>query len=175
MPTTVKVIPVAEAGCFLDNHRGHYIARDVIQLAQSFGFIIGPFEEWALVTYEMHSHDEHFPGETIIELADEAINWLNSGQDVCQTCCRGSHADDWPGPGWDVNTDNVVDGVVVAGERWVMCKACSITGRGPRINGQNFPPRVPDNYFWSYNDGDFGLYIGETEDGSEFDTPGSEN
>jgi hypothetical protein len=39
-----------------------------------------------------------------------------------------------------------------------LCRACSGTGRGPRVAGQNFPPRIPDGYRWDFNDGDFGLY-----------------
>ena len=41
-----------QTGCWLDNHRGHYIVRDAIQLAQQWGYIIGPFEEYAVGMYD---------------------------------------------------------------------------------------------------------------------------
>ena len=46
------IMTEADLGCHLDNHRGHYIGRDAIQLAQGYGFIVGPFEQWAIDTYD---------------------------------------------------------------------------------------------------------------------------
>jgi len=131
-----------DAGCYLSNSRGHYMSRDVIQFAVSEGYIIGLFEQWAVETYDDHSHTENYPVEAIIELCDDAIDWLNSGQDDCPDC-NGTGLDP---EGW-VATD---------GSR--RCKTCTGTGRGPRIAGQNFPPRIPDGYEWAMWDGDFGLY-----------------
>src|SRR4051794_36887892 len=134
-------------GCWLDNHRGHYIGRDAIQLAVEFGFIIGLFEQWAVDTYDGHNADKGYPHEGMTELADDAVEWLNSGQDDCDTCHGTSKAVN----GW-IDKDGVS-----------RCKVCSGTGRGPRIAGQNFPPRIPAGTAWSFNDGDFGLYWIETE------------
>lgn len=70
-----------ETGCYLDSHRGHYIARDMIQLAVDLGFIIEPFEKHALNTYEDWAHDENAADlyGALVDLSDEAINWLNVG------------------------------------------------------------------------------------------------
>lgn len=70
-------ITITETGCYLDNHRGHYITRDMIELAISFGYIVGPFERFALDMYESHGHEEHYPSEGLYELADSAREWLN--------------------------------------------------------------------------------------------------
>ena len=70
---------ITETGCYLDNHRGHYITRDMIQLAVGYGFIIDPFAKFALDMYEDHDGPEEFPFESMVELADEALNWLNCG------------------------------------------------------------------------------------------------
>jgi len=68
-----------DTGCYLDNHRGHYITRDMIELAVSWGFIIGTFEKFAVAVYEDYDGDENFPHEGLTELADDALNWLNCG------------------------------------------------------------------------------------------------
>lgn len=150
-------VKITETGCYLDSHRGHYITRDVVQFAQGYGFIVDPFAQWAIDTYDSAEGAPDYPFETLVELADEAIEWLNSGQDECVKCCAGSHSVDWPGPGnvWEMRTDE--RDVVISGA-WVICKACSGTGRGPRIEGQNFPPIIPKGTTWDWNDGDFGLY-----------------
>lgn len=75
----LRTFTEADAGCYLDSHRGHYIGRDMIELAVEFGFIIGPLARWALDTYADHSHEENYPHETLIELADSALDWLNGG------------------------------------------------------------------------------------------------
>src|SRR3954462_15713887 len=142
-------IILTETGCYLDNHRGHYISRDAIQLAQGYGFIVGWFEEWAIDRYEAHIHGENYPNEGIIELCDEAGAWLNSGQGECETC---------GGTGKAVNGWIDQDGIS-------RCRMCTATGRGPRISGQNFPPIIPEGHAWEFNDGDFGLYaIEDMED-----------
>lgn len=145
---------ITETGCYLDNHRGHYITRDAIQLAESFGFIIGPFEKFAVEMYEDHDGDQEFPFEAMTELCDEAVAWLNSGQDVCQECAVGSG---YIRPG-SVQMVQVDDKGVVTGHVWVICKGCSGTGRGPRTPHQNFPPKVPEGFVWAFEDGDFGLW-----------------
>jgi len=145
----MDTITIAETGCYLDNHRGHYITRDVIELAVGYGFIIGPCERFVVDAYEHDCHRESYPFESVIELADEATAWLNSGRDECSTCdgsgkVYSSHDIDRAAPADDP------DGVI--------CRACSGAGRGPREPGQNFPPIVPEGCYWSFNDGDFGLY-----------------
>jgi hypothetical protein len=54
MPSTT----ITETGCYLDNHRGHYITRDAILLAQGLGFIVGEFERFALDHYDDLGHEE---------------------------------------------------------------------------------------------------------------------
>ena len=76
-----STITITETGCYLDNHRGHYISRDVVNLAESFGYIVGPLERWFLNCYEDHGHEEDYPAEVMHELCDNAIAWLNAGQE----------------------------------------------------------------------------------------------
>jgi hypothetical protein len=151
MPTQA---PITETGCYLDNHRGHYLARDVIQLAQGFGFMIDPFAQWAIDGYDDHSHEEGYPAESILELSEEAVAWLNSGQDDCADC-GGSGIGPQSGEYFTRADDP---------DRVKRCKACSGSGQAPRVGGQNFPPRVPAGHVWDWNDGDFGLYVMD-EDG----------
>jgi hypothetical protein len=125
----------ADAGCWLDGGlRGHYMPRDVIQFAQECGFIVGGLASFAVEAYGDRWDDDDYPLDELTELSSEAVEWLNSGQETCPVC------------GGDGTT---------AGH---LCRACSGTGRGPRVAGQNFPPRIPDGYRWDFNDGDFGLY-----------------
>lgn len=121
-------------GCWLDNHRGHYIARDTILLAVEHGFIIGGMERFALDMYDDHGGDDGYPFEELTDLCDAAVQWLNSGQGKCEHCNGGT--------GFDGD----------------FCRVCSGTGRGPREGGQNFPPIVPNGAVWTFYDGDFGLY-----------------
>jgi hypothetical protein len=51
----------------------------MIDLATGYGFIIDPFAEFALRVYEDYDGDEHYPHESLTELADEALRWLNYG------------------------------------------------------------------------------------------------
>lgn len=143
---TITITP-DQAGCFLDNHRGHYIQRDAIELAVEYGYIIGQMEQWALRTYEKQSHEDSYPFEELTELCDEAVAWLNSGQSQCETC---------GGTGKAVNGWIDQDGIS-------RCRMCNATGRGPRISGQNFPPKVPEGFAWAFEDGDFGLYLYDDE------------
>lgn len=129
-------------GCIFDNHRGHYISRDVIKFAIDLGFIVGPFEQYALDTYDDDFHHDTYPAEALIELSTDAIEWLNSGTGVCGAC----------------NGSGKVYVGIGSSKQPVICKDCSGHGRGPRIAGQNFPPRVPEGHSFGYNDGDFGLY-----------------
>jgi hypothetical protein len=75
----LEPITISETGCYLDNHRGHYIVRDMIQLAQNYGYIVGSFEQWSLDTYNEHYYSEEYPNEALIELSDDARDWLNCG------------------------------------------------------------------------------------------------
>src|SRR5580765_2201288 len=137
------IISEDQVGTWLGSPRGHYITRDTIELAVGFGFIIGPFEQYAVSMYDNAAEEggcgsDEYPHEGIIELCDEAVAWLNTGQGECPACDAKGY--------W---SDNI----------HMICKVCSGSGRGPdRISGQNFPPRVPEGYVWEFNDGDFGLY-----------------
>jgi hypothetical protein len=137
---------ISDTGCYLDNHRGHYITRDMIELAQSFGFIVGPAEQFMVSMYDLHNHEDYYPHETLVELGDAALEWLNSGQYSCNEC--GGTGEGKP---------NGLNSWLDKDHNW-RCKTCTGTGRGPRIEGQNFPPRIPDGHVWCWNDGDFGLY-----------------
>ena len=148
------IMTEADLGCHLDNHRGHYIGRDAIQLAQGYGFIVGSFEQWAIDTYDDHGHEEGYPHEAMIELCDKAVEWLNSGQAQCVDCLgSGQDAEGW---------------LAKDGSR--RCKRCTGTGRGDRIDGQNFPPHIPNGTVWSFEDGDFGLWrIEDLSNGYDFE------
>lgn len=74
-----KRIEITETGCFLDNHRGHYITRDMIWMAEELGYIIGPLEKFALDHYEDLGHEENYPTDVLYEIAEDALNWLNCG------------------------------------------------------------------------------------------------
>lgn len=139
MPTETITLTEADAGCALDNHRGHYISRDVVLLAIDHGFIVSPSDKWVLDSYDEHNADESYPHESVTDMANDAIEWLNSGQEKCAEC------------------DGRGDFQMTAAPP-VICMACSGKGRGPRVKGQNFPPIIPDGYQWDWNDGDFGLY-----------------
>lgn len=62
----------------------------MIDLARSLGFIVGEFERWALETYQAASsvlsstpfEKFDYPHEALIELADEALAWLNAEDDA---------------------------------------------------------------------------------------------
>ena len=76
-----RTLTADDAGCYLDNHRGHYISRDVVDFAESVGYIVGPLERWFLDCYEDHHHEDSYPAELVHELCDDAIAWLNAGQE----------------------------------------------------------------------------------------------
>ena len=142
------IMTEADLGCHLDNHRGHYIGRDAIQLAQGYGYIVGTFEQFAIDMYDDHGHDESYPHEGMNELVDDAVDWLNSGQMECDECGGSGH----PPEGSDEWYSHVDHPDVKR------CRPCSGTGRGDRIKGQNFPPHIPNGTRWAFEDGDFGLY-----------------
>lgn len=73
------MITKLQAGCFLDNHRGHYIVRDMILLAVEFGFIISPIDSYVISLYDEKNGDEDYPTECLQEISDEALAWLNGG------------------------------------------------------------------------------------------------
>jgi hypothetical protein len=143
-----------QAGCVLSNQRGHYITRDAIELAVEFGFFIGSFEKFTLAMYDDHNADEDYPFEALVELCDEAVNWLNSGQGDCEAC-GGSGTPPEGSDEWFSHKDF---------PDIKRCRPCSGTGRGDRIKGQNFPPIVPEGFTWAFEDGDFGLWF-YNEDG----------
>lgn len=69
-----------ETGCYLDNHRGHYITINMIDLARDYGFIVDECERWMLDTYHEHSHQPDYPHEALSDLAEKARDWLNFGR-----------------------------------------------------------------------------------------------
>ena len=143
----------SQCGVWLSNSRGHYIGRDAIELATGWGFIIDGFAQWALVTYDDRNSYSDYPDEALNDLCDEAVAWLNSGQDQCQYC-DGGYVDKSK---W-ANVDYIPNHVWIDQEDKWRCKYCTGTGRAPRIEGQNFPPIIPQEYQWAFEDGDFGLF-----------------
>lgn len=67
-----------ETGCYIDCHNGHYAIPSVIELAQNYGYILGPFAEYVLDNYNDHYHEDEYPTSALDELATSAIEWLNS-------------------------------------------------------------------------------------------------
>lgn len=91
-------------GCYLDNHRGHYITRDVILLAEGYGFKVADEDRVLVDSYDEDYWDDGYDFESLVGLADEAISWMNE----------------------------------------VLCDR-------------------PDDTYFEFNDGDFGLYPAECE------------
>jgi hypothetical protein len=142
-----KTITLDQVGCHLDNHRGHYLTRDMIWLAEEYGFILSSMEKFTLEMYEAQGHADDYPMEELQELSGLALAWLNSGQSNCSRCHGTGKRKSLDEPDSWLDKDLVV-----------RCKVCTGTGRGPREEGQNFPPILPDDYLWAWNDGDFGIY-----------------
>lgn len=144
-------------GVWFEEARGHYMGRDVIELAVGWGFIIGPFEQFAVSRYATDNSAEDYPNEAMTELCDEAVNWLNSGHDKCMYC-EGGYVDQtkWTeASGWD---GKIPANVWIDQENKWRCKYCTGYGRAPRIEGQNFPPIIPEGTQWAFEDGEFGLW-----------------
>lgn len=68
-----------EPGCYIDSHLGHYAIPAAIRFAVEQGYILDPFEKYALDRYDAANHTDEYPGEALIELSDEVIDWLNHG------------------------------------------------------------------------------------------------
>lgn len=98
-----------QSGCYIDSHMGHYAIPESIKIAVSFGFHIDPFAQFALDAYDSFYFEDNYPSESLIELSDEAIDWLNSTPTM----------------------------------HW---------------SGDARPPVRPENTYWGWNDGDFGLW-----------------
>jgi hypothetical protein len=76
----MMTITTENAGCFLDNHRGIYITRDMLWLCRDdFGYIIDPVMSFALAMFGDHSDREDYPMEAIWEESQAALAWLNGG------------------------------------------------------------------------------------------------
>ena len=71
---------ITETGCYLDSHRGHYAVRDCILLAEEYGYILDGFKRFVLAQYDDHYHEEDYPD--LIELCDDAVAWLNCGENT---------------------------------------------------------------------------------------------
>jgi hypothetical protein len=78
--STKVTIEAKDAGCFLDNHRGHYIVRDMLWLCRDdFGYILDPCLSFALLVYDKYGDTPEFPHEAMQDEAQAALNWLNGG------------------------------------------------------------------------------------------------
>lgn len=68
-----------EPGCYIDSHHGIYATPLMIRLGVEHGYILDPFEEYALARYETESGNEDYPFEAIGELSQDVEDWLNAG------------------------------------------------------------------------------------------------
>jgi hypothetical protein len=64
-------------GCYIDSHHGHYAHVEAIKIAVSMGMPIDPFTDWVLAKYDDHWHEADYPSEALLELLDEAEDFLN--------------------------------------------------------------------------------------------------
>lgn len=64
-------------GCYLDSHRGHYITRDAILLAADLGYKLADDDRALVDRYEAESHEADYPFEALVDLCDEAVEFLN--------------------------------------------------------------------------------------------------
>lgn len=71
-----------EPGCYVDSHHGHYAVPMLIEWAAATGFPVDPFVRYALDNYDHDYHNESYPNEALIEVSDEAINWLNENRSI---------------------------------------------------------------------------------------------
>lgn len=67
-------------GCYIDSHNGHYAIPMVVQLAEGLGFPVDPLVSWTVGSYDRDNHMDGYPHEALIELSDEAIEWLNQNE-----------------------------------------------------------------------------------------------
>lgn len=66
-----------ECGCYLDGQRGHYIARDTIDLASYWGFPLTKDEARFTARYALDGDKPDYPHEALSDLCDRAVDWLN--------------------------------------------------------------------------------------------------
>lgn len=68
-----------EPGCYIAGHLGHYATPAVVQFGVEQGYLLDPFEKYALDRYNADCHQDGYPHEGLMELADEVTDWLNHG------------------------------------------------------------------------------------------------
>lgn len=64
-------------GCYIDGHHGHYAIPALVRFAACYGFTLGTTDAYILANYERDNHEENYPHEWLVEMADEAETWLN--------------------------------------------------------------------------------------------------
>lgn len=66
------------AGCYFDNHHGHYIPSMIVKWAcDDLGYIISPMERYVIDRYKSDGGNEDYPYESLYEIVDDIIDWLN--------------------------------------------------------------------------------------------------
>lgn len=85
----MTIDPIFAPGCYFDSHHGHYIVPMIVRFAGDYGFGIDAEVQDALDRYDGHSHEEDFPAEMLIEVSEEAINFLN------EKCVLHAHTWQW--------------------------------------------------------------------------------
>lgn len=74
-----KVSP-ADAGCWVDGHRGIYGVTDVIEIAETLGFELSDDDKQAVNDYNGAADwgmDDSTASEWVFDLSDRAESWLN--------------------------------------------------------------------------------------------------
>ena len=139
-------ITITETGCYLDNHRGHYIdARRNPACARSTASSSARSSKWAIDTYDEHWRRRGLPARGHDRaLSTRLSNGSTAGRTSATTCDQGPEATPTcPGHECVARRDMGV----------VRCKKCTGTGRGPRIDGPELPAEeCPKGCSWAFED-----------------------
>lgn len=71
------ILTLDDCGCWLDGQRGHYIGRDTIRLAHSWGCPVDDVTLYLCDKYEVEYFSDRFPHEFFDGQVDRTFNWLN--------------------------------------------------------------------------------------------------
>lgn len=75
-----KTFTSADAGCFFDSHRGHYIIPAIIEFAREQGRDLDDRTTDLVAQYDRDWSDDTYPYDHVIEESDAAIGWLNDNR-----------------------------------------------------------------------------------------------
>lgn len=71
-----------EPGCYIDGNNGHFVTVMVIKFAQTWGYLVDPFIEYALAHYHRDSHEASYPNDALHDVSDEAIEHMAANHGV---------------------------------------------------------------------------------------------